>query len=82
MLTDYGPIETVIHAGELKRFNTFEGKKQLLRVQPMTADGEMFSRKGEFVFWIDPEASKTLHRLDFKLGFGRLVAELTGPVEQ
>jgi hypothetical protein len=79
LLTDYGSIETISQVGELKRFKTVSGKKELLRVQPLTADGEMFSRKGEFVMWVDPENQRVVYRLDFKLGFGRLIAELTGP---
>jgi len=80
ILTDSGPVETVSRVGELKRFKTYHGKRTLLRVQPMTADSEMFSRKGEFVYWIDPGPERTLYRLDFKLGFGRLLAKLQGPV--
>ncbi|MFV2072500.1 MAG: DUF3108 domain-containing protein [Thermoanaerobaculales bacterium] len=79
LLTEKGPVETISQVGELKRFRTFEGEKKLLRVQPMTIDAEMFSRKGELVMWIDPGGVKLLHRLDFKLGFGRLVAKLVGP---
>ena len=79
LLTERGPIETVSQVGRLKRFRTFEGKKKLLRVQPMTTDAGMFSRKGEFVMWIDPGGRKLLHRLDFILGFGRLKAKLVGP---
>lgn len=82
LLTDHGAIETVSQVGELKRFKTVNGKKDLLRVQPLTADGEMFSRKGEFVMWVDPENQHVVYRLDFKLGFGRLIAELTGPAQK
>jgi len=82
ILTDHGPAETVSVVGELKRFRTYNGKRMLLRVQPMPADAEMFSRKGEFVYWIDPGPERTLYRLDFKLGFGRLLAKLQGPVER
>ena len=80
ILTDHGPVETVTQVGELKRFRTYNGKRDLLRVQPMPADAEMFSRKGEFIYWIDPGPERTLYRLDFKLGFGRLLAKLKGPV--
>jgi hypothetical protein len=80
ILTDRGPVETITKVGELKRFRTYKGKRMLLRVQPMPADAEMFSRKGEFIYWIDPGPERTLYRLDFKLGFGRLLAKLQGPV--
>lgn len=80
ILTDHGPVETVTQVGELKQFRTYDGKRKLLRVQPMPADAEMFSRKGEFIYWIDPGPERTLYRLDFKLGFGRLLAKLKGPV--
>jgi len=80
ILTDHGPSETVTQVGELRQFRTCNGKRMLLRVQPLPADAEMFSRKGEFVYWIDPGPDRTLYRLDFKLGFGRLLAKLQGPV--
>ena len=78
-LSDRGVIETVSIVGERKRFSTYDGKRELLRVQPMPADSEMFSRKGEFVYWIDPGPTRTLYRIDFKLGFGKLLAKLKGP---
>jgi len=81
ILTDHGVTATGTRVGDLKRFNTADGKKDLLRVQPLTADGEMFSRKGEFIYWIDPDVTRKLYRLDFKLPFGRLLAKYTGPAE-
>ena len=81
ILTDHGVTVTGTRVGDLKRFNTADGKKELLRVQPLTADGEMFSRKGEFIYWIDPDVTRKLYRLDFKLPFGRLLAKYTGPAE-
>jgi len=79
LLTDRGVIVTGTQVGELKRFRTPDGKIELLRVQPVTADGEMFARKGEFVYWIKPDPTRTLYRLDFKLPFGHLVAKYAGP---
>jgi hypothetical protein len=79
LLTDRGVIVTGTRVGELKSFNTPDGRIRLRRVQPITADGEMFSRKGEFVYWITPDDRRTLYRLDFKLPFGRLVAKYVGP---
>jgi hypothetical protein len=81
LLTDRGIIDTVSRVLEFKRISTFEGRQVLLGVQPLTADGEMFSRKGEFSYWIDPGPERTLYLLDFKLGFGRLVAKLVGPAD-
>jgi hypothetical protein len=81
VLTDRGVVDAVSLVGEKKWFSTYDGKRELLRLQPITANGEMFSRKGEFVLWIDPGPTRTLHRLDFKLGFGRLKAELIGPAD-
>jgi hypothetical protein len=78
MHTDEGPLETVSQVTRLKRKRTMDGRRELLRVQPNPADGEMFSRKGEFVMWVDPAPGRTLYRLDFKLGFGRLIAALDG----
>ncbi|MCW8984652.1 MAG: DUF3108 domain-containing protein, partial [Thermoanaerobaculales bacterium] len=51
LLTDRGVIVTGTRVGDLKRLKTADGEKNLLRVQPLTADGEMFSRKGEFIYW-------------------------------
>jgi hypothetical protein len=79
LLTDRGVIATGTRVGELKSFKTPDGTIKLLRVQPITADGEMFSRKGEFIYWIRPDDSRTLYRLDFKLPFGRLLAKYDGP---
>ena len=81
LLTDRGVIVTGTQVGDLKRFKTADGKMDLLRVQPLTADGEMFSRKGEFIYWINPDVTRKLYRLDFKLPFGRLLAKYTGPAE-
>jgi len=81
LLTDYGVTLTGTQVGKLKRFKTADGKKELLRVQPITADGELFSRRGDFVYWIDPDVKRTLYRMDFKLPFGRLLAKYTGPAK-
>jgi len=81
ILTDHGVTVTGTRVGDLKRFNTADGKIDLLRVQPLTADGEMFSRRGEFIYWIDPGVARKLYRLDFKLPFGRLLAKYTGPAD-
>jgi sugar lactone lactonase YvrE len=81
LLTDRGVIDTETRVGGLEKFDTADGKKELLRMQPLTTDGEMFSRKGEFVYWIEPNSGRKLYRLDFKLGFGRLLAKYTGPAE-
>ena len=81
ILTDHGVTATGTRVGEPKRFRTADGKMDLLRVQPLTADGEMFSRKGELIYWIAPDPTRKLYRLDFKLPFGRLLAKYTGPAE-
>jgi hypothetical protein len=81
LLTDHGVTATGTRVGPLKPFNTADGKMELLKVQPLTADGEMFSRKGEFIYWIAPDEGRKLYRLDFKLPFGRLLAKYTGPAE-
>jgi hypothetical protein len=81
ILTDYGVTATGTQVGDLKSFRTADGKKDLLRVQPLTADGEMFSRRGEFIYWIEPDAGRKLYRLYFKLPFGRLLAKYTGPAD-
>jgi len=81
ILTDRGVTATGTRVGDLKKIKTADGKKKLLRVQPLTADGEMFSRKGEFIYWIDPDVTRHVYRLDFKLPFGRLLAKYTGPAD-
>ena len=81
LLTDHGVTVTGTRVGDPKQFRTADGKKALLRVQPLTADGEMFSRRGEFIYWIDPDVKRKLYRLNFKLPFGRLLAKYTGPAE-
>ncbi len=81
LLTDKGAVGTVSRVVEARLMKTFEGKRPLLKIQPETADNEMFSRKGEFVYWVDPGPDRTLHLIDFKLGFGRLTARLTGPAD-
>lgn len=82
ILTDTGPVETISKVGELKRFNTVDGKRELLPIQPMPADKVLFSKKDQVVYWIDPGPGRKLYRLDFKLGWGRLLAKLTGPAEE
>jgi hypothetical protein len=79
LLTDRGVVVTGTQVGEIKKFRTPDGKIDLLRVQPITADGEMFARRGEFVYWIKPDLTRTLYRLDFKLPFGHLLAKYVGP---
>jgi hypothetical protein len=81
LLTDKGAVGTVSRVVEARLMKTFEGRRPLLKIQPETADNEMFSRKGEFVYWVDPGPERTLHLIDFKLGFGRLTAKLTGPAD-
>ncbi len=82
ILTDRGPFEMESKVGELKRFKTADGKRKLLPVQPAPAEEGMFSRKGKFVYWIDPGPDRKLYRLDAKLGWGRLVAKLIGPADE
>lgn len=82
LLTDEGIIETGSEVGKLKKFTTPDGKKMLLPVQPVTADGEMFERKGKFIYWIDPGPKRTAYRLEFHLPFGKLSAKYMGPAKQ
>jgi len=82
IFTDRGPVETISEVGKLKRFNTVDGERELLPVQPMPADKVLFSLKDEVVYWIDPGPGRKLYRLAFKFGWGRLLCELTGPAEE
>jgi hypothetical protein len=81
LMTDDGGVETLTDVGPLKTFRTFDGRRELLKLQPRPVDDEMFERKGNFVVWIDPGPQRQLYRLDFKLDFGRLVAKLVGDAE-
>lgn len=76
LITTRGVLETTSRAVELKPRNTVDGRRPLMMIRPSPANDELFSRKGEFVLWIDPGPAKTLHRLDFKLSFGRLIADM------
>lgn len=79
LLTDDGPLDTRSEVGEEQRRGTYEGRRELLPVEPKPATGEMFSREGQFVMWIDPSPERTLYRFWFKLAFGKLSARLKGP---
>jgi hypothetical protein len=76
LITTRGVLSTRSSALEMKKKNTVGGRKALLKVRPEPVDNELFSRKGEFVLWVDPGPARTLHRLDFKLNFGRLIADM------
>jgi len=82
LLTDDGSLDTLSEVGDLRRRSTYEGRRELLPVEPRPASGEMFSRKGQFVMWIDPSPERTLYRFWFKLTFGKLSARLTGPAPE
>jgi hypothetical protein len=79
LFTSDGPLATTAGVGALEKRKTFQGRKPLMSVQPAPESGSMFSRKGEMAIWIEPGPQRTMHRLDFKLSFGRLVADLVGP---
>ncbi|MGD9252719.1 MAG: DUF3108 domain-containing protein [Holophagae bacterium] len=81
LLTDEGPIASLCEHGRLKPFSTYSGRRELRRIQVRAVDQEKYGRKGTFVLWIDPGPARTLYRLDFKLGFGRLLAKLVGEAE-
>lgn len=82
LLTDDGPLDTLSEVGESRNRSTYEGHRELLPVEPKPATGEMFSRKGQFVMWIDPAPERTLYRFWFKLAFGRLSAQLKGAASE
>ncbi len=76
LLTTKGPVQTVttVRGPESKR--TSRGRRLLLEIEPQPADGKMFSKKGRFSIWVDPQESSTLYILDFKLSFGHLIAKI------
>jgi hypothetical protein len=76
LITSRGVLSTRSSAIALKKKSTVDGRSHLLKVRPEPTDNELFSRKGEFILWLDPGPARTLHRLDFKLSFGRLIADM------
>ncbi len=76
IMTDKGPVQTIstVRGPETRR--TSRGRLQLLEIEPHPADGKMFSKKGRFSMWIDPEGPVKLYILDFKLSFGHLIAKI------
>jgi len=82
LFTSDGPLDTSAVVGALEKRRTYLGRIPLLKVQPAPESGSMFSRKGEMAIWIEPGSERTMHRLDFKLSFGRLIADLKGPAAE
>lgn len=76
LLTDKGPVRTVATVQGPKSRHTARGRRLLLKIEPHPADGKMFSKKGRFSLWVDPEESSTLYILDFRLSFGHLIAKI------
>ncbi|RLE23207.1 MAG: hypothetical protein DRJ65_12330 [Acidobacteria bacterium] len=76
LLTTKGPVQTVTTVRGPKSKRTTRGRRLLLEIEPRPADGKMFSKKGLFSIWVDPQGPSTLYILDFKLSFGHLVAKI------
>ncbi len=76
LLTTRGPVQTIATVREPKTKRTSRGRRLLLEIEPQPADGKMFSKKGQFSLWVDPQDSTTLYILDFKLPFGHLIAKI------
>lgn len=79
LITDRGPVDAIATVDDPARRRTVDGRKNLVEVQPKSEDGKVFSRKGRFSLWVDPTGDTRLYTLDFKLSFGRLIAEITDP---
>ncbi len=76
LLTTRGPVQTVTTVRGPEKKRTARGRRLLLEIEPRPADGKMFSKKGRFSLWVDPQESSTLYVLDFKLSFGHLIARI------
>ncbi len=76
LLTTRGPVQTIATVHEPKTKRTSRGRRLLLEIKPQPADGKMFSKKGQFSLWVDPQDSTTLYILDFKLPFGHLISRI------
>jgi hypothetical protein len=76
LLTTKGPVQTVTTVRGPQSKRTSRGRRLLLEIEPQPADGKMFSKKGRFSLWVDPQESSTLYILDFKLSFGHLIAKI------
>lgn len=76
LLTAKGATKTIATVQGPKKKRTSRGKRQLLEIEPKPADGKMFSKKGQFSMWVDPEGTSTLFILDFNLSFGHLTAKI------
>ncbi|RLE26202.1 MAG: hypothetical protein DRJ65_06000 [Acidobacteria bacterium] len=76
LLTSKGPVQTVTTVRGPKSRKTSRGRRSLLEIEPHPADGKMFSKKGLFSVWVDPQDETTLYILDFRLSFGHLIAKI------
>jgi len=85
LLTTKGPMKTVAQVSGILKKKTSFGKRNLVQIRPRPVDGELFSRKGELVMWVEPGAEPDIepvfHLLDFDLPFGHLKAILTSRSE-
>jgi len=76
LMTDKGPVKTISTVLDPRSRRTSQGRRQLLEIQPHPVDGKLFSQKGQFSLWVDPNTTVKLYALDFKLSFGHLIARL------
>lgn len=76
LLTLKGPVETVATVRGPEKKRTSRGRRMLLEIKPLPTDGTMFSKKGKFSLWVDPDESGPLYILDFRLSFGHLTAKI------
>ncbi len=76
LLTSKGPVETVATVQGPEKKRTSRGRRMLVEIKPQPTDGTMFSKKGQFSLWIDPNESSPLYILDFRLSFGHLFAKI------
>lgn len=76
LLTLKGPVETVATVRGPEKKRTSRGRRMLLEIKPRPTDGTMFSKKGKFSLWVDPNEGGPLYMLDFRLSFGHLTAKI------
>ncbi len=76
LMTDKGAVRTrAVVRGPIRK-RTALGRRDLLEIEPHSLDAKMFTKKGGFSLWVDPEDSGLLYFLDFRLSFGHLLAKI------
>ena len=81
VITTQGTVEAQALVEGWERFDTGSGEVTGLKVTQTAVDDRQFGRGGGMTMWLGADASRTPHRIEFDLPFGKLVAELVEPEE-